>query len=144
MPVDPRDPDFERTVAESFARQGFMKTLGAKLARVAAGEVEIEIALRDELTQQNGFLHAGVISTIADTACGYAARTLMPAGSDVLSVEFKMNFLAPARADRIVARAQVVKSGKTVSVCRADVFAGDTLVATMLATMMRVGTTPAS
>jgi uncharacterized protein (TIGR00369 family) len=144
MPVPEWDPELARTIAESFERQGLMKTIGAALIRVAAGEVDIELPFRDDLTQQNGLLHAGVLASIADTACGYAAQSLMPHGSDVVSIEFKLNLLAPARGERAVVRARVVRSGKTITVCRADVFGGETLVATMLATMMRrAGTTPA-
>jgi uncharacterized protein (TIGR00369 family) len=128
-------------VRESFARQPFMSLLGARMTAVRPGEVEVEVACRDDLTQQNGFVHAGVVTSIADVACGYAAHTLMPPDSDVLSVEFKLNLMAPAIGDRLVARARVVKAGRTLSVCAADVFAhaGGTerVVATMLATMIR-------
>lgn len=117
-----------------------MKTIGAELVLVEPGKVAISVATRDELTQQNGFLHAGVVATIADSACGYAAMTLMDAGYGVLSVEFKLNLLSPAVAPRIVARGTVVRSGRTLSVCSADVLgvdgAGEQLVATMLATMI--------
>jgi uncharacterized protein (TIGR00369 family) len=126
----------EETVRESFARQAFMSTIGARLARVAAGEVDIELPFRDDLTQQSGTLHAGVISAIADSACGYAALSLMPEGSNVVSVEFKLNLLAPATTS-IVARARVLRAGRTLTVTSADVLAGETLIATMLATMMR-------
>ena len=144
MPVEPENAEFAQTVAESFSRQTLMRTIGAELSRIERGEVDIELPFRSDLAQQHGFLHAGMITTIADTACGYAALTLMPPGSEVLSVEFKVNLLAPARGERVIARARIVKSGKTITVCRADVFAGETLVATMLATMMRrLGTTPA-
>jgi len=119
-----------------------MATIGARLARVEAGEVDIELNIRDDLMQQHGFLHAGVLATAADSACGYAALSLMPAGVAVLSVEFKVNLLAPAAGDRIVARGRVIRAGKTVTVCWGDVtaHAGDTerLVATMVGTMMTV------
>ena len=138
----PQDPAFEARVRASFERQRFMATIGARLARVAAGEVDIELAVRDELTQQHGFLHAGVLAAAADSACGYAALSLMPAGAAVLSVEFKINLLAPAAGDRIVARGRVIRAGKTVTVCWGDVsaYTGDTerLVATMVGTMMTV------
>ena len=115
-----------------------MKTLGAEVALVAPGRVDISLRARPELSQQAGLVHAGAITAIADSACGYAALTLMPKGSDVVSVEFKVNLLAPARGERFVARGEVVRAGKTLTVCRADVFADDgTVVATMLATMMR-------
>ena len=136
----PRDPRFEERVRASFARQAVMATIGARLTRVAPGEVEIELPFRDGLTQQNGFVHAGIVTTIADSACGYAAHSLMPAGAEVLSVEFKTNLLAPAAGERLVARARVLRPGRTLTVVRADVFAlregRETMVATMLATMI--------
>jgi uncharacterized protein (TIGR00369 family) len=110
-------------IRENFARQAFMATLGASLTRVAPGEVEISLPVREALSQQQGFLHAGVTATIADSACGYAALTLMPEGRDVVSVEFKVNLLAPATGDRVVARAHVIRAGRTLTVCRATVFA---------------------
>ncbi|HVS30153.1 MAG TPA: PaaI family thioesterase [Thermoanaerobaculia bacterium] len=115
-----------------------MRVLGAELALVQAGRVEVVLRSRPDLTQQAGLLHAGVIAAIADSSCGYAALTLMPAGSDVVSVEFKLSLLAPARGVRVVARGEVVRAGRTLTVCRADVFGEDeTIVATMLGTMMR-------
>lgn len=135
-----RDPDFENRIRRSFDRQQFMATIGATLARVAPGEVDVELRSRDDLTQQHGFLHAGVLASAADSACGYAALSLMPAGAAVLSVEFKINMLAPAAGERIVARARVIRSGKTVTVCWGEVTAysssSEKLVATMVATMM--------
>jgi uncharacterized protein (TIGR00369 family) len=118
VPVAPRagDPAFEARVRASFARQGVMTTIGARLTRVAAGAVEIELPFRSDLTQQHGFVHAGVITTIADSACGYAAFSLMPAEASVLTVEYKVNLLAPARGDRFVARGRVVKPGRTLTV----------------------------
>jgi uncharacterized protein (TIGR00369 family) len=117
-----------------------MSSLGARLETIAPGEVGIAIDARADLLQQNGFVHAGVLTSIADSACGGAAITLMPPASDVLSIEFKVNLLAPAAAPRFVARARVLRAGKTITVCRADVFgidgANETLVATMLGTMM--------
>ncbi|HEV8657605.1 MAG TPA: PaaI family thioesterase [Thermoanaerobaculia bacterium] len=136
----PEDPS-EVAVRETFARQRFMSMIGAKPGRVAAGEAEIELPFSDRIGQQTGVVHAGVIAAIADSACGGAALTLMPPGSDVVSVEFKLNLLAPARGERFVARARVLRAGKTLTVCRADVIAiadgEETLVATMLGTMMR-------
>ena len=138
----PQDPNFESRVRASFDKQHFLATIGARLVRVAPGEVDVEVATRDDLVQQHGFLHAGVVSSAADSACGYAALSLMPPGAAVLSIEFKTNLLAPATGDRIVARARVIRAGRTVTVCWADVLAmvGDTerLVATMVATMMTV------
>jgi uncharacterized protein (TIGR00369 family) len=134
------DPEFETKVRESFARQRMMSTLGARLARVAPGEVDVEIAHDERLVQQNGFLHAGALASVADSANGYAAFTLAPAGSDVLAVEFKINLLAPARARRFVAEARVLRAGRTLTVCRADVWGvgeGEReLVATMLSTII--------
>ena len=140
MTSAPPNPDFEIAVRESFARQSVMATIGARLTRVAPGELSIELAFRQDLTQQDGFVHAGIVATILDSACGYAAMTLVPAGARVLTVEFKANFLAPARGESIVARASVVRSGRTLTVSRADAFAvaaeKETLVATMLGTIM--------
>lgn len=139
---EPQDPAFESRVRASFDRQTFMTTIGAKLARVVPGEVDIELAVRGDLMQQHGFLHAGVLASAADSACGYAAFSLMPVGAAVLSVEFKINLLAPAVGDRVVASGRVIRAGKTVSVCWGEVkaYAGDTerLVATMVGTMMTV------
>ena len=142
MPWQARDPAFAERVRTSFDRQRFMGTLGARLGRVAAGEVDIELPVADALTQQHGFVHAGALASVLDSAAGYAAFTLMPAGAAVLSIEFKLNMLEPARGERIVARGQVVRSGRTIHVCRADAvaFAGgrETLVATLQGTMMCV------
>ena len=138
----PQDVDFETRVRESFARQRAMATFGARLVRVAPGAVEIELPFRDDLTQQHGYLHAGVVTAIVDSACGYAALTLTPPGAEVLSVEFKINLLAPAAGELLVARARVVRAGRNVTVCAGDAFmlaAGrEKIVATMLATMMTV------
>jgi len=118
-----------------------MATIGAQPGRIRPGEVEIVLPFSERIGQQAGVVHAGVIAAIADSACGGAALTLMPPGSDVVSVEFKLNLLAPARGERFVARARVVRAGKTLSVCSADVIAvhdgAETIVATMLGTMMR-------
>ena len=118
-----------------------MTTLGAALVHVAPGEVDLGFAARPDLTQQNGFVHAGAISAVADSANGYAAFTLAPAGTDVLAVEFKINLLAPARARCYVARGRVLRAGRTLTVCRADVFGiaedgTEGLVATMLSTII--------
>jgi uncharacterized protein (TIGR00369 family) len=138
----PRDPHFEQRVRDSFDKQKFMATIGARLTRVEPGKVDIELAARDDLGQQHGFLHAGVLASAADSACGYAALSLMPAGAAVLSIEFKINMLAPAAGDRIVARGSVLRAGRTVTVCWGEVsaFTGDSekVVATMVATMMTV------
>lgn len=118
-----------------------MQLIGASLERVEPGIVDIALPYREDLTQQNGYIHAGIITTVADSACGYAAYTLMPAGSGVLSVEFKMNLLRPAAGERFVAEARVMKAGGTLTVARCDVYgqvAGEAkMIATMLATMIR-------
>src|SRR6266536_3077483 len=111
--MNPLNPSFTREVEDSFRRQPIMKLIGARLSLVEAGVVEITLPYRADLAQQNGYLHAGIVTTIADSACGYAAFSLMPADSDVLSVEFKINLLRPAQGQNFLARAEVVKSGKT-------------------------------
>lgn len=134
--------DAEARVRDSFARQGLMGTLGATLVSVAPGAVEITLRPHDAISQQHGFVHAGAVTAIADSAAGYAALTLMPPGSGVLSTEFKINLLAPAAGDRIVARGRVVKAGRTLTVVQTEVFAesaGDEkLIALLTATMMAV------
>ena len=138
----PQDPEFEPRVRASFSRQRFMATIGARLARVAAGEVDIELDVRDDLTQQHGFLHAGVLAAAADSACGYAAFSLMPPEARVLSVEFKVNLMKPAAGTRFRAVGRVVRSGRTLTVCSGEVSAErdgrETVVALMQATMMAV------
>ncbi|HEV3468670.1 MAG TPA: PaaI family thioesterase [Pyrinomonadaceae bacterium] len=144
MPFEPRDAEFEARVRASFARQRAMETLGARLVRVAPGEVEIELAFREDLTQQHGYLHAGVVAAVVDSACGYAALSLAEPGAEVLSIEFKLNLLAPSAGDSFSARARVLRSGRNITVCAGDVYArraeAEKLVATMLATMMTVRT----
>lgn len=119
-----------------------MSTIGAELVRVAAGNVEIHLPFRADLTQQHGFLHAGVTTAVMDSCCGYAALSLMPPGAGVLTVEFKTNLLAPARGDVLVARGKVVRAGRTITVCTADAVmltqGAETAVATMLATIMTI------
>ena len=128
-------------VAANFGRQPAMLLIGAELTFLEPGRVEVAFPYKAELTQQDGFIHAGIICTAADSACGYAALSSMPAGSDVLSVEFKLNLLRPAAGERFVARAQVLKRGKTLTAVRADVFAlmgvQERLIAAMQATMIR-------
>jgi len=140
MNFEPSNPSFATEVRNSFARQAVMTTIGAELVSVAPGAVQISLPYRSDLTQQNGYLHAGIVTTIADSACGYAAYTLMPPRSAVLSVEFKVNLLRPAKGEEFLAIAEVLKPGRTLTVVRADVFANPTservLVATMLGTMM--------
>ena len=119
----PKDPDFEVRVRDSFARQGIMGLIGARLSRVEPGLVEIELPYRADLTQQHGFFHAGITSTIADSAGGYAAFSLMPADASVLTTEFKINLLAPAEGELLRALGRVVKPGRLLTVCEVDVFA---------------------
>jgi uncharacterized protein (TIGR00369 family) len=119
----PKDPAYADRIRDSFGRQNFMTALGAVLAAVEPGRVEIELPFRNDLTQQHGFFHAGVTSSIADTAGGYAGFTLFPANSSVLTVEFKMNLLAPARGEKLVAIGEVIKSGRTLTFCDLKVFA---------------------
>jgi uncharacterized protein (TIGR00369 family) len=145
---EPRDPHFEERVRESFARQTLMETIGARLSLVSPGEVEIDLPYRKDLSQQHGYLHAGVVTAIVDTACGYSALTLMEAGADVLTVEYKINFVSPARGERLVARGRVTRPGRTVTVCAGDVYAvsegEEKLVASMLATMISLKGEPAA
>ena len=144
--LTPGDPAFERRVRESFARQSIMATLGATLERVAPGEVDVCLAFRPGLSQQHGFVHAGVLTTIVDSACGYAALTLMPPGAAVLTVEFKVSLLAPGRGDSFLARGRVLKHGRTLVFTSGEVLADDAgrsrLVATMSATVMTVRDRP--
>lgn len=137
---EPKDPNFEKRTRDSFAQQKMMRTLGAELVAVRPGEVEIALPFRNDLTQQHGYMHAAAITAIADSACGYAAYTLMEPEKDVLSVEFKMNLVAPAAGERFVAAARVLRAGRTLTVCAAEVFAEENglqkLVGVMQATMI--------
>ena len=134
------NPSFADEIKESFAKQTIMGLIGAELLRVEPGVIEIRLPYRANLAQQHGYLHAGIVTTIADSACGYAAYSLMPPNSEVLSVEFKVNLLRPAKGETFSAVAEVVKAGKTLTVVRADVFGIEQerreLVATMLGTMI--------
>lgn len=138
----PEEAPLVARVAASFAQQAVMATIGASLRSVTPGAVEIELPYRADLGQQDGFLHAGIVTTIVDSACGYAAYTLMPEGARVLSVEFKVNFLAPAVGDTFIARGKVVRAGRTITVCTGEVVAlskdGERAIALMQATMMAV------
>lgn len=140
MQFTPLDPGFERRVRASFARQAAMDLIGATLTAVEPGRCTIELPVRADLTQQHGFVHGGIVGMIADNAGGYAAFTLIPANASVLTVEYKINMLAPARGERLVAAGCVVKPGRTLSIARADVFAIDggrqTLIAAMQQTLM--------
>jgi uncharacterized protein (TIGR00369 family) len=138
----PQDPDFEAKARASFARQAYMATIGVEILRVAPGAVDLGLAFRADLTQQHGYLHAGVVTALVDSACGFAAFTLMPAGSGVVSVEFKVNLLAPAVGERMIARGRVLRPGRTLTVCSGEVVAvtgaEEKTVLAMLATMMRI------
>ena len=135
-----QDPEYRRRVQESFARQGLMKHLGAELVSLQPGGAEIRVPFRPELTQQHRYFHAGVTAAVADSACGYAAYTLMAADASVLTVEYKINLLAPADGDELIARARVVRSVKSLKICTADVFVrkdgAESHCATMLSTIM--------
>ncbi len=140
MPFEAQDPEYERRVRESLAKQSYMAKLGVKLVRISPGEVHLSLPVRDDLLQQHDNVHAGVLASAMDSAAGYAAFTLMPAGSGVVSVEFKVNLLEPARGERIEARARVVRSGRTLSSVAAEAWAitgsDERLVATLSGTMM--------
>ena len=144
----PKNPAFEAVVRESFSRQALMSTLGATITHLAPGEVHLAAPYAPAFTQQNGFWHAGAIASLADSANGYAAFTLAAPGTDVLAVEFKINLLAPARGESFLAAGRVVRPGRTLTVCQADVFARtagtETLIATMLSTVIVREGTPAS
>jgi uncharacterized protein (TIGR00369 family) len=137
---EPKNPDFRAVATATFERQPAMRTLGISLARLEPGEVDLSMAYSSDFTQQNGFVHAGVITAGLDNACGIAAFSLMPAGSDILTVEFKTNLLAPARGERFFFRAVVVKPGRTLTVCEARAYAladgVESLIATMTGTLM--------
>ena len=135
------NPRFAEEIKQSFAQQSIMRLIGAELNLLEPGIVEIALPYRADLTQQHGYLHGGIVTTIADSAAGYAAYSLMPEGAEVLSIEFKVNLLRPAQGKSFLARAEVIKAGRTLTVSRADVFgvadSGDReLVATMLATII--------
>ena len=136
----PRDPNYEARIRQSFAKQRFMALIGAELTAITPGAVDIGLPTRDDLTQQHGFLHAGTTITIADSAAGYAALSLFPAGFGVLTTELKVNLLNPAKGERLIARGRVIKPGRALTICRGDVHAVDdgqeSHVATALMTMI--------
>jgi uncharacterized protein (TIGR00369 family) len=138
----PKDPDFDVRVRASFARQKVMATLGITIKSLRSGEIELEMPYASEFAQQHGFIHAGILSAALDSACGYAAFSLMPADVAVLTVEFKTNLLAPAAGTRFFFRARVIKPGRTLTICDAQAFAFDgtseKLIATMTGTLMAV------
>ncbi|WP_437358064.1 PaaI family thioesterase [Inquilinus limosus] len=141
-PPIPKDPAFQARIQASFDKQGLMRTLGASIRNIAPGAVEIALPASPSVSQQHGFVHAGAVSAIADTAAGYAALTLMPPGAGVLTTEFKINLLAPAAGERILARGRVVKAGRTLTVAQTEVFAetagSEKLVALLTATLMAI------
>lgn len=142
MPYIPMDEDFESRIRSSFEKQGIMHTIGGRLLKVEPGEVHIGFPFSDALTQQHGFIHAGILTTVVDSACGYAASTLMPAESEVLTVEYKVNFISPAKGEKFLAVGQVFKPGRSLTVCRGEVFAKDDsgykTVVLMQTTMMTI------
>jgi uncharacterized protein (TIGR00369 family) len=139
---EPKNPDFHAAATATFAAQPAMRTLGISIARLEPGEVDLTMAYAPQFTQQNGFVHAGIITAGLDNACGIAAFTLMPKGVDILTVEFKTNLLAPAKGERFLFRATVIKPGRTLTVCEARAVAVhegvETLVATMTGTLMAI------
>lgn len=139
---EPLDPEFATRIRDSFNAQPVMTTLGAFVTHIEAGQAQIRLPFSSHITQHNGFLHAGIVTTIVDNACGYAAYTLMPVGSGVLTVEFKVNFLSPATGDYFIATGQVLKSGRTITVCEGRVVAytedSEKVIAAMQATMIQV------
>lgn len=143
-----KDPDYERRVRDSFARQTAMSTMGVDMVELAPGACTLAMDYRQDLCQQHGYHHAGVTTALADSAAGYAAYSLMPPGSSVLTVEYKINLMAPAAGERFIARAAVERAGRTITVVRSEVFAvqgGDEKsIAVMLATMMCLADTPDS
>jgi len=138
----PSDTNYESRIRSSFDKQEVMKTIGAKLVKVMPGEVHIEFSFAESLTQQHGYIHAGIITSVVDSACGYAAYTLMPADSEVLTIEYKVNFMSPANGNRFKGIGRVLKPGRNITVCSGDVIAIDEgkekIIATMLATMISV------
>ena len=136
------DPNYESRARASFALQGALTSMGAELVRVEPGATEIHLRFHTGVTQQHGYVHGGAITTIVDTACGFAAMSLAPADAEVLTVEFKVNFVNPARGDLFIARGRVRKAGRTLIICEGEVVTpgpnGDTPVALMLATVMLV------
>lgn len=136
------DPRFAQRCRDSFARQRAMALIGATLTVVEPGYVEIELPYRDDLTQQKGFIHGGVLGMIADTACGYSAFSLMPAGCSLVTVEYKINILAPARRS-LVAKSHVIKPGRTLTIARAEVYTDEGAhIASMQQTLMMLADTP--
>lgn len=138
----PRDPAYEARIRRSFSRQPMMATLGVAIDSIRPGAVDLSLPVSPGILQQHGFVHMGAVSTLADTACGFSALTLMPEGAGVLTVEFKMNMMAPAAGERLLARGRVVKAGRTLIVTLSDVYAladgRERAIALMTATMMTI------
>lgn len=139
-PFEPVDPDYEKKVTDSFAGQPFMNFINAQLVAVKPGYCEIHLPYKNDLCQQHGYFHAGIIGTISDNCGGYAAFSLMPAGASVLTVEYKMNLVAPGDGELLIGQAKVIKPGRTLTICRTEVFVikkgTQTLCATSLMTVM--------
>jgi uncharacterized protein (TIGR00369 family) len=139
---EPKDPEFDSRVRASFERQAVMQTLGVTVSRLGAGEIELLMSYNAAFTQQHGFLHAGIVATVLDSACGYAAFSLMPAEAAILTIEFKTNLLAPAKGELFTFEGRVVKPGRTITVCEARATAYDSgkskLIASMTATLMSI------
>jgi uncharacterized protein (TIGR00369 family) len=142
----PQDPNFAEKTRASFAQQGFMQFLGAIMTVIEPGRCEIQVPFRPDLSQQDGFFHGGVSGAIADSATGYAAYSLTPLDTKVLSVEYKLNLVAPALGELLMARGQVIRAGRTLTVCRADVFVVkdgvEKICATSLATIIALAPNP--
>jgi uncharacterized protein (TIGR00369 family) len=138
----PKDPAYQTRVQASFDKQGLMNTLGASILHIAPGAVDITLVPSPSVSQQHGFVHAGAVAAIADSAAGYAALSLMPPGAGVLTTEFKINLVAPAAGERVIARGRVVKSGRTLTLAQTEVFAEtggqEKLVALLTATLMTI------
>jgi uncharacterized protein (TIGR00369 family) len=138
----PKDPDFESRIRASFASQRYLTLLGATLETVRPGSVEMHLPGRDDLRQQHGYFHGGAIASLFDSASAYAAFTLIPAHETILTVEYKLNLLAPGKGDRLIVRARVIKPGRTLTVVQADAFGasdgGESLCATTIQTLMAV------
>ena len=143
---EPPDPRYAERCRASFARQQAMALIGARMASIEPGRCEVELPFRVDLTQQKGYLHGGIVGMVADTACGYAAYSLMPASASLVTVEYKINVLAPGRGERLLARADVIRSGRTLSITRGEVYAeqsgAQTLCAVMQQTLMMLPDTP--
>jgi uncharacterized protein (TIGR00369 family) len=138
--ISAKDPRYAEKVRDSFKRQGLMQHLGAELSHAGEGAAEIRVKFRPHLSQQHGFFHAGVTGAIADSASGYAAYSLTPPGTNVLTVEYKLNLLAPAHGEELIARGTVIRAGRTLIICRADVFVlrdgAEKICASSLSTIM--------